>query len=122
MAYADFSDYRNKIGEDDILETKEIEDNLELASVKIDEMTFGRINGVGFDNLTPLQRECIRKAACYQAQYIAENGYDETDVSSYTVGKLSVTQGQQESTASKNYMNPTALALLRKSGLMWRGA
>lgn len=122
MAYADFSDYRNIIGEDDILETKEIEDNLELASVKIDEMTFGRINGVGFDNLTPFQRECIRKAACYQAQYIVDNGYDETDVSSYTVGKLSVTQGQQESGASKNHMNPTALALLRKSGLMWRGA
>lgn len=122
MAYADFSDYRNIIGEDDILETKEIEDNLELASVKIDEMTFGRINGVGFDNLTPFQRECIRKATCYQAQYIIENGYDETDVSSYTVGKLSVTQGQQESTSSKYHMNPTALALLRKSGLMWRGA
>lgn len=122
MAYADFSDYRNIIGEDDILETKEIEDNLELASVKIDEMTFGRINGVGFDNLTSFQRECIRKATCYQAQYIAENGYDETDVSSYTVGKLSVTQGQQESVASKYHMSPTALALLRASGLMWRGA
>ena len=92
MAYADFSDYRNIIGEDDILETKEIEDNLELASVKIDEMTFGRINGVGFDNLTPFQRDCIRQATCYQTQYIAQNGYDEEDVESYSVGKLSISK------------------------------
>lgn len=122
MIYADFSDYREIIGEDDIFEVKEIEDNLRLASVKIDEMTFGRINGVEFDNLTPFQRECIRKATCYQAQYIAENGYDEADVSSYTVGKISVTQGQQKSSASKHYMSPMAITMLRTSGLMWRGA
>ena len=122
MVYADFSDYREIIGEDDIFEVKEIEDNLRLASVKIDEMTFVRINGVGFDNLTPFQRECIRKATCYQAQYISENGYDEADVSSYTVGKISVTQGQQKSSASKYYMSPMAITMLRTSGLMWRGA
>lgn len=122
MAYADFSDYRNIIGEDDILETKEIEDNLELASVKIDEMTFGRINGVGFDNLTPFQRDCIRQATCYQTQYIAQNGYDEEDVESYSVGKLSISKGQSENTASRHHMSPTAYALLRSSGLMFRGA
>ena len=122
MASADFSDYRNIIGEDDILETKEIEDNLELASVKIDEMTFGRINGVGFDNLTPFQRDCIRQATCYQTQYIAQNGYDEEDVESYSVGKLSISKGQSENTASRHHMSPTAYALLRSSGLMFRGA
>lgn len=122
MVYADFSDYREIIGEDDIFEVKEIEDNLRLASVKIDEMTFGRINGVGFDNLTPFQRDCIRQATCYQAQYIAQNGYDEEDVESYSVGKLIISKGQSENTASRHHMSPTAYALLRSSGLMFRGA
>lgn len=122
MVYADFSDYREIIGEDDIFEVKEIEDNLRLASVKIDEMTFGRINGVGFDNLAPFQRDCIRQATCYQAQYIAQNGYDEEDVESYSVGKLSISKGQSGNTASRHHMSPTAYALLRSSGLMFRGA
>lgn len=120
--YATLLDYLDLIGEDDILETSEIEDNLRLASVKIDEMTFGRINGVGFDSLTPFQRDCVVRAVCYQARYIAENGYDETEISSYTIGKLSVSTGQATAPASKYHMSPAAYAVLRSSGLMWRGA
>lgn len=120
--YAKLSDYLDLIGEDDILETKDIEDNLRLASIKIDEMTFGRINGVGFDNLTPFQRDCVMRAVCYQAHYIAENGYNEAEVSSYTIGKLSVSTGQATAPASRYYMSPAAYAVLRSSGLMWRGA
>ncbi|MGN0548546.1 MAG: hypothetical protein ACI4IM_03000 [Acutalibacteraceae bacterium] len=122
MVYANFKDYCDLIGEDDILVKKEIEDNLRLASVKIDDMTFRRINGVGFDNLTPFQRDCIRQATCYQAQYIAQNGYDEEDVESYSVGKLSISKGQSGNTASRHHMSPTAYALLRSSGLMFGGA
>lgn len=120
--YAKLSDYIDLIGEDDILQTSEIEDNLRLASVKIDEMTFNRINSVGFENLTEFQRNCIVRATCYQARYIAENGYDETEVSSYTIGKLSVSTGQSSTPASKYHLSSAAYAALRSSGLMWRGA
>ena len=35
---------------------------LKSASDKIDILTFNRIRGIGFDNLTPFQQEVIRKA------------------------------------------------------------
>ena len=54
----------------------EIEASLSLTEIKIDEATFNRIKGRGFENLTEFQQEKIRLAACYQADYIHENGYD----------------------------------------------
>ena len=71
----------------------EIEENLKLAQNKIDRITFNRIVGKGFDNLTEFQQEKIRESICYQADYIFENGYnseDNSDISSYSVLDISV--------------------------------
>ena len=72
---------------------KEIEENLKLAQNKIDRITFNRIVGIGFDNLTEFQKEKVRESICYQADYIFENGYnseDNSDISSYSVLDISV--------------------------------
>ena len=72
---------------------KEIEENLKLAQNKIDRITFNRIVGIGFDNLTEFQKEKVREAICYQADYIFKNGYnneDNSDISSYSVLDISV--------------------------------
>lgn len=90
------------------------------ASIKIDEATFNRIRGVGFEHLTPFQQDCVRKAVCYQAKYISEHGYDETDISSYSVGDISVSVAEGNTTAKKQGFEPIAYSLLKQSGLMSR--
>ncbi len=90
------------------------------ASIKIDEATFNRIRGVGFECLTPFQQDCIRKAVCYQAKYISEHGYDETDISSYSVGDISVSVAEGNTSAAKQGFEPLAYSLLKQSGLMSR--
>lgn len=90
------------------------------ASIKIDEATFNRIRGVGFENLTPFQQDCVRKAVCYQAKYISEHGYDETDISSYSVGDISVSIAAGNTTAAKQGFEPLAYSLLKQSGLLSR--
>ena len=72
---------------------KEIEKNLKLAQNKIDRITFNRIVGIGFENLTEFQQEKVRESICYQADYIFDNGYnneDNSDISSYSVLDISV--------------------------------
>ena len=72
---------------------KEIEKNLKLAQNKINRITFNRIVGKGFDNLTEFQQEKVRESICYQADYIFDNGYndeDNSDISSYSVLDISV--------------------------------
>lgn len=94
---------------------------LSQAEIKIDEVTFNRIKGVGFDRLTPFQRECVKKAVCYQAKYIHENGYDSSgEIESYSVLSVSVNMGNNNSAAKKQNLDPIAYSLLTRSGLMVR--
>lgn len=79
--------FRGKIPEEDV------DKYLKLAENKINRITFNRIVGKGFDNLTEFQKEKVREAVCYQADYICDNGYsneDNSDISSYSVLDISV--------------------------------
>ncbi len=90
------------------------------ACIKIDEVTFNRIRGVGFDNLTPFQQDLIKKAVCYQAKYIFENGYGEGDISSYSVGDISISVKEKASVAEKLDLDSLTHSLLKQTGLMHR--
>ena len=46
---------------------------LEKASREIDTMTFNRIVGIGFDNLTEFQQEIVQKVNCQLADFEYEN-------------------------------------------------
>ena len=46
---------------------------LKQASRHIDTLTFNRIVGIGFDNLTPYQQEIIREVCCEQADFEYKN-------------------------------------------------
>ena len=63
----DYSKYGSKV-----LESKEIEKYLELASIDINRATLTRIERRGFNNLTAQQKNLIIKAICLQAEYIKE--------------------------------------------------
>lgn len=99
----------------------ELNENLLLASLRVDELTFGRIKGAGLQNLTPSQRESIKQAVIRQAKYTLENGTEgESSISAYTVGSLSVTALNCETRAQRLKFDPLALKLLDSTGLTGR--
>ncbi len=124
-AYADIDKY-TEIAEKyglDLLCTSEksITQSLNLATVKIDELTFGRISQMGFDNLTEYQKEKVSEAVCVQAEYIAEEGFsDGVTIDSYSVLDISVSVSSSKSESERLGVSPFALSLLRQSGLMER--
>lgn len=108
--YPDFESQDSKIAE-----------LLSLASIKADELTFGRIRGA-WGRLTPFQLSMLKKFVFCQAVYIDENGYDgDSDISSYSAGSISVTLGESQKTqAELMRVDPAALACLKQTGLMQR--
>lgn len=100
----------------------DIEKYLGLAQEKIDDITFNRIVGIGFNNLTSFQQENIKKAICKQAEYYFENGINPlSSVSGYSVLDISVSvDNTSETEAQKNSMDEFALKYIKKTGLMGR--
>ena len=104
-----------------VLTGNDIEKYLKLAQEKIDEITFDRIIGIGFDNLTTFQKEKVGDAICSQAEYISENGYDnEGDVSSYSVLDITVNEKDSNSESEKLGMSSYAYSQIKKTGLTCR--
>lgn len=101
----------------------ETEKYLKLAQEKIDSITFNRIVAIGFDNLTEFQKEKIKEAICYQAEYIFENGYNNEnnrDISSYSVLDISVSKDNSNSNktiAQKENMSEIAYDYIHETGL-----
>ena len=121
--YADKESYKKcaeKYGFDPFL-NGEISKHIALAQVKIDELTFGRIRKIGFENLTDFQKEMVRDAVCVQAEYVCENGYgDNSEVQSYSVLDISVSVSESKSESGRLGVSPLAFSLLKQSGLMER--
>ena len=92
---------------------------LKLAQEKIDDITHNRIVYIGFDNLTDFQKECVRKAICFQAEYYVENGINSiSNVSSYSVLDISVNVDNTKQTeAQTKDMSEFAYMNIKKSGL-----
>lgn len=88
MAYVDeefYNKYSGKI-------TDNIIHKLERASDQIDSMTFNRIVGAGFSNLTDFQQEKIKKAVCLHVDFIEEySEYFNSPLSGFSAGSISVT-------------------------------
>ena len=105
----------------------EIKKYLMLAQQKIDSITFNRIVGIGFDNLTEFQKDKITYAMCYQAEYIKEKGYndeDNSDISSYSVLDISVNvqtkDNNSKTQADRECMSEVAYDLIKQTGLSSR--
>ena len=69
--YADLEYYRNTYGGK--LPDEEAEKALKQASRHIDILTYRRIAGVGFENLTPFQQETVKEVACMMADFESAN-------------------------------------------------
>lgn len=116
--YVNTEYYINSFGGTKI-ETEHVNEYLKLAQEKIDEVTLNRIVGIGFNNLTDFQKECISKAICYQAEYYFANGTSSlSNVSSYSVLDISINVDTTNKTeAQKKDMDEFAYMNVKKSGL-----
>lgn len=123
QTYATVADYRI-INADNESTDNEIMRLIISASIRAEDLTFGRLKALSSRKaLTPHQKECVRNFVCYQAAYQKENGTDGNgDISSYTVGSISVTVKSRESEADVLCVSSQALSCLESSGLRWRGA
>lgn len=91
---------------------------LELASSKIDGLTYNRIRAIGFDNLTEFQKGIIEKATLLQAQHYEDYGTDAEALSGFNVAGLSMSFNGGISTPSG--VSSAAYMLLKQTGLMNR--
>lgn len=96
------------------------QEELELASAKLDELAFGRINGIGFDNLTVFQREKIQQATLMQAKYYKEYGIDAGNIQSFSVLDTSITLTDGSASVPPG-VSANAYMLLKQTGLLYRG-
>jgi len=77
-----------------IVPKEELSKALKVASRHIDSLTYNRIVGRGFDNLTDFQKEVIREVICLQADFECENADEiNTVLSSYSINGVSASFG-----------------------------
>lgn len=92
-----------------VIPMNELDKALKQASRHIDSLTYNRIIGRGFSNLTPFQQETIREAVCQQADFEYENADEiSTILSGYSLNGASVQFGQ-----SWNVYTDKGVAMMR---------
>jgi hypothetical protein len=91
---------------------------LELASSKIDELTYNRIVSIGFDNLTQFQKDKIERATILQAQYYEDYGVDIEMLGGFSLPGISM--NLKDNASSTKGFSPSAYSLLKQTGLTVR--
>lgn len=120
--YADLEYYRNTYN--GTLEDADAEKALRNASRHIDTLTYNRIEGIGFENLTVFQQGIIKECACLMADWEIENAdYINSILSSYSLNGASMSFGGTGSSAtvvSGVAVSRDIYAHLQKCGLCTR--
>ena len=114
--------YRTEYGGNTIPEEQQ-ERALRLASRHIDSLTYNRIVGRGFSDLTEFQQEVIREVICQQADFEVENADEiNTVLSSYSINGVSAQFGSSWNifTDKGVAMKRDVYALLCQTGLCCR--
>lgn len=96
---------------------------LKQASRHIDSLTYNRIVGEGFSNLTAFQQDVIREVICEQADFEYENAeVIETVLSSYSINgtAMQFTQSWNVYTDKGVAMRKDIYALLSQTGICCR--
>ncbi len=91
--YANASYYTDEYG-GNAIPSEDIEKALKRASRHIDVMTYNRIVGKGFENLTRFQQDIIREVCCQIADFEYENAdLIENVLQSYSINGVSMSFG-----------------------------
>lgn len=87
--------YYKEIYKGNTVPEDELERVLRQASRHIDSLTYNRIVGRGFSNLTEFQQEVIQEVVCLQADFEHENAEAiDTVLSNYSINGTSMQFGQ----------------------------
>ena len=125
MAYEPYvtEQYYTSEYEGTVLPETELKRALKNASRHIDTLTYNRIVGQGFSNLTEFQQEVIKDVVCQQAEFEYENADEiESVLSSYSINGTSVSFGNSWNVFT-NYgiaMRKDVYAMLCQTGLCCR--
>lgn len=114
--------YRNTY-KGSIIPEDELEKKLKAASRHIDSLTYNRIVGRGFSNLTQFQQETVQEVICQQAEFEYENADEiETILKSYSINGVSAQFGSSWNvfTSKGIAMKRDVYALLCQTGLCCR--
>ncbi|MBU5677772.1 hypothetical protein KQI88_15240 [Alkaliphilus sp. MSJ-5] len=119
MSYVDYDCYKNTFGGtlDETTATKLLVE----SSDQVDRLTYGRIRRKGFNNLTEYQQGLIKKAVCYQAEFINAYGeYLNMLISGYSAGDISLTFNKDNRGAGGIIADKKTLDYLSQTGLTTR--
>ncbi|OSA92562.1 UNVERIFIED_ORG: hypothetical protein B2H93_14480 [Clostridium botulinum] len=116
MCYVDEVFYKSFSG----LITERLNNKLEKATDQINALTYNRIVGIGFDNLTEFQKDKIKKSICIHADFIEKYGeYIDMPLGGYSAGSVSVNFNAQKingvttTQEALNYLKQTGLTCRR---------
>lgn len=119
MTYVDYEYYKNTFGGS--LDESSANRLLEESSDQVDRLTYGRIRRRGFDNLTKYQQEMVKKAVCYQVDFINAYGeYLNMPISGYSAGDISLTFNKDNQGAGGIVADKKTLGYLAQTGLTSR--
>jgi hypothetical protein len=119
IAYVDYEYYKDTYK--GTLEENVAIKLLEEASDQVDRLTYGRIRARGFNNLTEYQQEMVKKAVCYQVDFINSYGdYLSTPLSGYSVGDVSLSFSQENQGPGGVIADKKTLDYLSQTGLTVR--
>lgn len=125
MAYEPYvtPDYYKNTYNGSIIPEEDLEKVLRTASRHIDSLTYNRIVGRGFSNLTDFQQDVIREVVCQQADFEYENADEiSTVLQGYSINGVSVQFGASWNiyTDKGVAMRRDVYALLSQTGLCCR--
>lgn len=99
---------------------EEMDKALKQASRHIDSLTYNRIVGRGFSNLSPLQQDIIMEVVCQQADFETENADEiNTILQGYSINGISAQFGSSWNVVTDKgvAMKRDVYALLSQTGL-----
>lgn len=119
LSYVDYEYYKNTFKGS--LDEKIASRLLEEASDQVDRLTYGRIRRMDFENLTEYQQEMIKKAVCYQAEFINNYGeYLNMPISGFSAGDISLSFDKDNQGAGGIVADKKTLDYLAQTGLSTR--
>ena len=123
MQYVSYTYYRDTYG--GVLLTDENADRyLKQASRQVNTICRGRIEGMGFDSLSPFRKSSIQDVICRQAEFLYQNeSMLETYLSSYAINGVSMQFGQAWNLHVEDgiAMPKELYQVLLRTGLCYRG-
>lgn len=96
MGYEPYAttDYYSSVYKGELIPNESLEKELMTASRHIDSLTYNRIVGRGFSNLTEFQQDIIKEVCCRQADFEHENSdLIESVLKSYAINGVSMSFG-----------------------------